>query len=180
MTLLSATLGRVAPRYRLLREWTTVYDQIIAARPLVAHTLRNHRIHIRCILEALGDMALHSIRPHHIACLIRDVHARWPNKARKVLLEARRMLDEAVGYGWIDRNPASGIKPLRTPVMRQRLSLEQWQAMHDLARTHHVPWVAHLLELALVTGHRRQAMTDQYNDDRGLSRGQWRVLALPK
>jgi hypothetical protein len=34
------------------------------------------------------------------------------------------------------------------------------------------------IDTRTLLGHKRQAMTDVYNDDRGLSRGQWRVLIL--
>ena len=30
----------------------------------------------------------------------------------------------------------------------------------------------------VLLGHKHQAMTDVYNDDRGLSKGQWKTLTL--
>jgi integrase len=35
------------------------------------------------------------------------------------------------------------------------------------------------IDTQTLLGHRKQAMTDVYNDDRGLSRGKWRTLQLP-
>jgi phage integrase len=36
------------------------------------------------------------------------------------------------------------------------------------------------VDTRILLGHRRQQMTDRYNDDRGLSRKQWQYLPLPE
>ena len=116
----------------------------------------NRRCSIAHILNALGDKPLRSIRPHEIAAAVREVHVMGkPVMAQHVLIELRDMLNEAINYGWIDSNPAINVKQLRAPVKRQRLPFEQWQRMYDMARTHPVPWVPHMLKLALLTGQRR-------------------------
>lgn len=155
MSLLSATLGRLAPQFRTLGEWACIYDQIIETRPLCTKTLQNRRASIRHIVGALGDRSLRSIRPLDVAVAVRDLHARAPVMARRVLVEARDMLGEAVSYGWIARNPALDVKQLRAPVRRRRLSLEQWQMMYQAACEQPIAWLPHMLLLALVTGQRR-------------------------
>jgi integrase len=85
--------------------------------------------------------------------------------ARSVLIVLRDMMNEAVNYGWLDRNPAANVKQLSAPVARQRLTLEQWQQMRETARQHRIPWIAHLLELALLTGQRRADLCKMRFDD---------------
>jgi len=148
-------LGRIAPRWRTLREWAAVYEQIIAARPLVMRTLSGRRNYVKYIVDALGDRSMRDIRPHHIALLVRDIYSRYPQTARRVLMEMRDMFDESINYGWLHRNPAVEIKPLRSPVKRQRLSFELWQKIHERALHHRPAWPGHMLVLALVTGQRR-------------------------
>jgi integrase len=169
MSFLSATLGRIAPRFRTLSEWSSIYFQIIESRPLTKKTLMNRRCAIMHIIGHLGGRPIGSIRPHEIAQTVRIVHEKAPVMGQHVLIEIRDMLNEAMNYGWIDRNPATDIKQLPAPVSRQRLTLEQWLAMRDAARKHRVPWIVHMLELALVTGQRRsdlrQMQFDHVYDD---------------
>ena len=56
-----------------------------------------------------------------------------------------------------------------TSVVRRRLSLEEWQAIHEHAKQHLPPWVSRMLVLALVTGQRRgdlqkMRFADAYDD----------------
>jgi integrase len=82
-----------------------------------------------------------------------------------VLVEARSMFDEAVNYGWIDRNPALQVKHLCAPVMRKRLSLDEWQATYEYAISQSPPWVSRLLLLALLTAQRRADLQKMSFDD---------------
>jgi len=165
MSLLSLTLGRIAPQYKTLREWSIIYDQIISSKQVLPKTLESHRLYVARILETFGTRALGSIRPYEIATLIRDIHARTPQTARRVLIEARCLFSEAVNYGWLDRNPALDVKHLRAPVVRQRLSLDQWQRTYEWAELHSPPWVSRMLLLALLTGQRRADLQKMGFDD---------------
>lgn len=153
--LLSATLGRLMPRYRSLTDWVSVYQQILDTRPLGAKTLANRRTVMRHIVDTLGSRSIGSIRPHEIAQLTRQIHTEHPATARRVLIEARDMFAEAVVYGWIDTNPAAPIRHQPSPVVRRRLSLDDWRRIHAYAVAQLPPWVARMLVLALVTGQRR-------------------------
>lgn len=53
--LLSATLGRLMPRYRTFSDWLVIYRQIIDARPLQPKTLANR--YRRAGLHATRDTA---------------------------------------------------------------------------------------------------------------------------
>ena len=69
MNLVAATVGRLIPRYRTLREWLETYDRIIAARPITEHTLSNRRGYMRRLGMYLGGR-----------CMVRSLM--WAEKLR--------------------------------------------------------------------------------------------------
>lgn len=152
--LLSATLGRVSPKYRTLGEWLQTYRQIIASRPISDKTKANRSSALGHVERALGARPIGAIRPHEIAGMVQHLSA-TPQCAKRALFEARDVFNEAVSYGWIDRNPATSIKPPLVRIRRNRLTLEQWRLIYQYATDHMPPWVPRMLLLALVTGQRR-------------------------
>lgn len=155
MTFLSATLGRIIPRYRTVAEWAETYSKLVAAKPIQDKTKANRASYIKRLVTQFGRRHVGEIRPHDIAGFIAGVHAHHPHLARRMMIEVREMFREAVNYGWIDRDPCHGIRTPRVRVARLRLTLEQWAAMHDYATRRQPPWVACMLLLAVVTGQRR-------------------------
>lgn len=155
MSLISATLGRIYPRYRLLSQWAEVYEQIIAARPISDKTKQNRRSALKRLVAGMGGRRIGSIRPHEIAVAMLETHATHPQAAKRLLMEAREVFSEAVNYGWIDRNPAASVKAPVVRVRRRRLTLDQWRQIRDHAHGSMPPWVARMMTLALVTAQRR-------------------------
>ena len=153
--LISATIGRFSPRFRTLSGWLVIYDEILTTRPFSKKTLGNRRNSVRYLRDALGEETVSSIKPHQVAQPVRRVHAEHPNTARRILIEARDCFAEAVAYGWADTNPAVAVRHMPNRVVRQRLALEHWNAIHEHAQHNMPPWVARMLVLALVTGQRR-------------------------
>ncbi len=155
MSVLSKTLGKLSAKYKTLSEWAVIYDQIIASKPITKKTIANRKYHHRRILSHLGSREIGLIRPHDISGLISKIYETNPHTAKRTLIEARDMFQEAVDYGWIDRNPAASLKPVRVKVARLRLTLREWVAIHAYAEKNSPPWVSRMLALALVTGQRR-------------------------
>lgn len=153
--LLASTLGRVAPRYRTFGQWCDIYREVLAARPISEKTLANRRSVLKHLEDGLSDRTISSIRPHEVAAVIQRLGAAHPQRAKRALFEARDAFNEAVSYGWIDRNPASPIKVPVVRVARKRLTLEQWRKIHAWSEANQPPWVSRMLVLALVTGQRR-------------------------
>lgn len=153
--LLSATLGRLMPRYRTVSDWLVIYRQIIDARPLQPKTLANRYSSLRYLSEAFGARTISSIRPHEVAQLLRALHQQYPHLARRVLIEARDVFQEALAYGWIHANPAAAVRHQRTQVARRRLTLDEWRQIHAWAQAHQPPWVPRMITLALVSAQRR-------------------------
>jgi len=154
--LISRTVGAVRPRYRTLGQWSGVYDQIIAGLPITDKTKANRRCSMAHVLRGLGrDRIISSIRPHDVSAFIGRVHKEHPPLAKRVLIEAKSIFSGALTYGWVDRNPADQVRAQRVTVARNRLTLEQWTAIHGHAAAHMPGWVSRMMVLALVTGQRR-------------------------
>jgi integrase len=157
--LLSATIGRVVPRYRTCNEWADDYRQIIDQLPVCEHTKVNRRCALVHVLAHLGNDVIGSVRPLRVGKAIRDIAATSPQTAKRALFEARSFFNEAVLAGVIDSNPAAPIKPPRVRISRHRMSLDHWLAIRAWSVDHQPPWVALMLDLALVTGQRRSDLS---------------------
>lgn len=155
MSLISATLGRLSPRYKTLAQWAKVYEEILAKREICGKTRANRRTHSDRIVRVLGRRTISSIRPHEIAAIISSLVPTQPHTAARTLVEAKDIFNEALQAGWVDSNPALDVKTPRVRIARRRLDLDQWQRIHDYADCCSPPWVARMMVLALVTGQRR-------------------------
>lgn len=153
--LLASTVGRVAPKYRTLKEWAVTYRKIVDAKPISEKTKANRKSSLAHIIDTLGDRIVSGIKPHEIAAMVLETHAEHPQKAKRILIEVRDLFNEAMIYGWLDRNPAISIKAPLVRVQRKRLTLEQWWSILGYSIEHMPPWVARMLALALLTGQRR-------------------------
>lgn len=155
MSFVSATIGRFMPKYRTLNEWLEIYSASIEGRQITAKTLQNRRSHVKRISYAFGDRHIGSILPHEINFLIAGLTKKYPVAAKRTLIEARGIFDEAITNGWITSNPARSVRVPRVVVKRRRLTLNEWKLIYDYSRVHQPPWVPRMILLALVTGQRR-------------------------
>lgn len=148
--------SRIAPGMTPVADWCGEFERLIALRNLHPQTINKRKGNIAHLKHAIGHIRIGAVRPIHIA---QAVHEIWQsgrqNTARRVLLEARELFAEAVAAGLIGSNPAVSIKPLPVQIRRQRMRLEEWQALYDEAVRSEPPWVSRMLLLALVTGQRR-------------------------
>ena len=152
----SHTVGVVLPRYRTLGQWAKVYERIVDGLPITDKTKANRMCSMAHVLRGLGrDRIISAIRPHDVSAFIGRIHKDHPPLSKRLLIETKSVFNGALDYGWLDRNPASQVKAQQVTVRRNRLTLEQWQAIHGYAAAHMPPWVAHMMVLALITGQRR-------------------------
>lgn len=70
MSLISATFGRILPRYRTVAEWAETYSKLVAAKPIQAKTKANRASYIRRLVAHFGDRHVGAVRPHDIAASI--------------------------------------------------------------------------------------------------------------
>ncbi|MCY1357799.1 hypothetical protein D9M69_443060 [compost metagenome] len=156
MSLLNSILGRLTPGLQTLDTWCETYDTIISARPLKLKTLQNKRSNAAHLRHALGHRSMRSICPADIAMAVRAIWASGrPVAARRVLIEAQDLFNEAVLARVINQNPAAHIRQLPAPVKRSRLTFERWSEIHRWATENGQPWFAYALRLALVSAQRR-------------------------
>lgn len=164
--LLASTIGRLMPRYRTLGEWAETYRKIIDGKPVEEKTKINRRSTLLHILNGLGrDRIISTVKPHEISGLVMGIHKAHPQLAKRVLIEAKDFFNEAVNYAWLYRSPAVSIKAPHVRVLRQRLTLEQWQLIHAWSQANQPPWVSRMMVLALVTGQRRSDLEKMRFDD---------------
>ncbi|MCM1129476.1 MAG: tyrosine-type recombinase/integrase [Alistipes senegalensis] len=154
--MLTQILTRIAPGLTLIADWCGEFEKLIALRHLYPKTVNKRKGNLAHLKHAIGHIRIGAVRPLHIA---EAVHRIWlsgrQNTARRVLLEARECFAEAVAAGLIGSNPAVSIKPLPVQIRRQRMKLEEWQALYDESLKTEPAWVSRMLLLALVTGQRR-------------------------
>lgn len=163
--IISATLGRLSPRFRSLHEFIPLFRGTLTARDLSEKTLANHDTALRQLDAAIGTNMIGYIRPYEIAAATRAMHTQHPHAAQRLLAEARALFAEAVAMGWSDRNPAAEVKMPIARIARERLSLDQWQQITAYARDNLPPWVSRMTVLALVTGQRRGDLCRMQFDD---------------
>lgn len=148
-------MGRIVPSFMTLDCWLEIYKKSLFNRDLKKNTVKKRFNRVGYLSSELGHMPLRSIKPMHIARLIKSI---WEtgkqNTSRSVLIEARDVFNEAVLAGVLNKNPAAPVKPLPLRVYRQRLTLTQWQSMFEYAKSKN-NWKPRMLLLALVTGQRR-------------------------
>lgn len=154
--LLTSTVGRLLPRFRTLGEWAETYLMIIDGKPVEEKTKINRRSTLQHILNGLGrDRIISAVKPHEVSGLVMGIYKAHPQLAKRVLIEAKDFFNEAVAYAWLYRSPAASIKAPHVRVLRQRLTLDQWQMIHAWSAANQPAWVSRMMVLALVTGQRR-------------------------
>lgn len=135
--------------------WLDEYAAEIRSRAYHPHTVGNKLTTISHVRELWGDHMLKTLRPKDIQEKLVHLTAGHSSMAQRVLSELRSALSSAVVNGQVDSNPAIHVKMPRHQVLRARLSLEQWSAGAEKARSHRQRWVYPLFVLALVTAQRR-------------------------
>ena len=165
MTILSFILGRLTPKFKTVNEWAVIYRQHVDARPISAKTKANRRGALVHVLDYLGDRVISAVRPHEVAAMIQDIAQTAPQTAKRVLFETADLFNQAMNYGWIDRNPAASVKAPLCRVQRKRLTFGNWQDLRAHAEEHMPAWVSNMMVLALITGQRRSDLVKMQFDD---------------
>lgn len=134
-------------------EWLGEYDAIYLARDLSENYLRSIKSRLKVIKQAFGSMYIRSIRTMDVATFLgtfsKAGKAPMSKSLRSIL---RDVFTEAIAAGWCDANPVDATKAARSKVKRSRLSLELWKAIYAATDR---PWMQRAMELALLTGQRR-------------------------
>jgi hypothetical protein len=143
---------------RTVARWIERYEsEVLPERDYKRATERLARAMGRAVVKAHGEFHIARWTPLHANELIRS-YARQGK--RQMALQLRSYLidlcGEAVNAGWLPSNIAANIRTPKVTVQRARLALEDFLAIYAKAGEIHHPWVQRAMELALVTGQRRE------------------------
>ena len=156
----SALLDRIkeAPEFTF-EKWLERYRVILARRNLKPGTMKVRTNQLATLQAEFGRYSVAAITTRQVATFL-DTYVENGKQSMAAALRSL-MLDvfrEAVVEGVISHNP---VEPTRTPapkVKRERLSLEQFTAIRQAA-SEMGGWLANAMDIALVTGQRREDIT---------------------
>jgi len=141
--------------------WCDRYLEMLDARREAEKIAASTRIDFGRRMEqfrkAWGEMRIDAVTTRDIA----DFLDQWESAGKARMAQAMRSLAydffrSAQAKGWVKSNPVEPTKAPEVEVRRARLSLEDFQAIHEVAVKEYAPWLARAMELALVTGQRRE------------------------
>lgn len=150
---------------RTFSAWLTEYRAICADKNLGDNSAKGLRSRLNRLEVVFGTMTLADIRTMDVAgyltALTKEGKA---NSSKAMRSQLRDIFAEAIAAGWRDSNPVDATKAARTKVQRERLSLELWKAIYEEADR---PWLKRAMELALLTGQRRDDIKSMlFKDER--------------
>lgn len=143
-----------------LSAWIERFAVELADRQLAAGTAEAYGRYLARVDAALGNMPIASISTRHIADLLAPIRSEHPRTAAVLRSLLGDLFRSAIAAGWCTADPVAATRSVRVTVQRARLTLEHWQAMHRWSSEHQPPWATRLLELAILTGQRREDLRE--------------------
>ena len=147
-----------------IAEYKTISEKRFGAGMLAKSTLASRHQKCNTISERIGGTLLKSTSTRTIAGFLAE-YAGKPRMAqamRSLLLDIFR---EAIAAGWCERNPVDVTRAEAVSTKRARLSLDQFMLIYRGAQEHSPEWMAHALELAILTAQRRGDLANlKYTD----------------
>lgn len=149
--------GTPAASTLTLSQWAETYLELQQQRLIDGDirpaTLEVTRGRLRAIIQAHGPRPLSQITTRDIHALISDyTDAGKRRSAQQIRTVYRDLLAAAIAAGELERNPADATRAPRQRTQRARLTLEDFAAIRADAEG----WVVNLMDLAIVTGQRRE------------------------
>lgn len=143
-----------------LSSWLDRYDVIFKRRELAENTYKVRKGQIATIEEKMGHLTLSKITTRHIA----DFLETWVVQDKKTMAATMRsvlsdVFREAIVEGHLAANPVTPTRAAKPVVKRERLELEQYIAIRKAAAAQPA-WFGLAMDLALVTGQRREDIAD--------------------
>ncbi|EBN8062521.1 integrase [Salmonella enterica] len=137
-------------------KWIERYAVLLQRRNLSANTYKIRSNQLATIREKMGEMILAEVTTKHVATFLET----WIEGGKNTMAGAMRsvlsdMFREAVVEGHITQNPVVPTRAPRIEVARNRLRLDVYKKIREAAE--HLPaWFPLAMDLALVTGQRRE------------------------
>ncbi|EAY4679472.1 tyrosine-type recombinase/integrase [Salmonella enterica subsp. enterica serovar Rubislaw] len=137
-------------------KWIERYEVLLQRRNLSANTYKIRGNQLATIREKMGEMLLAEVTTKHVATFLET----WIEGGKNTMAGAMRsvlsdMFREAVVEGHITQNPVEPTRAPKIEVARNRLRLDVYKKIREAAE--HLPaWFPLAMDLALVTGQRRE------------------------
>lgn len=137
-------------------KWIERYAVLLQRRNLSANTYKIRGNQLATIREKMGEMLLAEVTTKHVATFLET----WIEGGKNTMAGAMRsvlsdMFREAVVEGHITQNPVEPTRAPKIEVARNRLRLDVYKKIREAAE--HLPaWFPLAMDLALVTGQRRE------------------------
>ncbi|EHV4314993.1 tyrosine-type recombinase/integrase [Salmonella enterica] len=137
-------------------KWIERYAVLLQRRNLSANTYKIRSNQLATIREKMGEMILAEVTTKHVATFLET----WIEGGKNTMAGAMRsvlsdMFREAVVEGHITQNPVAPTRAPKIEVARNRLRLDVYKKIREAAE--HLPaWFPLAMDLALVTGQRRE------------------------
>ena len=149
------TLSLFPNKYKTLNDFLVIYKEIINSKQITSKTIENRLRYLKYLEESFGERSISSIQPHEVQKLVSNLLKQHESTAKRVMIEAKSLFNEAMNYRWITFNPIATIRLPKVKVKRKRITLSQFKLILEDCKTNSPPWVWHLLMLAVLTGQRR-------------------------
>ena len=149
-----------SPSTPVFSEFAELYLQRCEKRGQAYNTIRSKQYSVNHFNLTIGNTPVGEITVKDIAaileCYIEEGKDRAAQAARSCAIE---IFKEAAHDGLVDKNPALATRNPRAKVKRSRLSLDQYHNVISAARSLD-PWVVRSMQLALITGQRREDIAE--------------------
>lgn len=168
---IAARKGYAITTVTWLERYCKIQEERLKAGDIKPNTYKQKAKPIALLKERVGMTPIASVNVRDVAAILDGyITAGQPRMAQVIRSVLIDVFKEAQHYGEVPHgyNPALATKQPRRRITRQRLNLEEWQKIFDIADTRH-HYMGNAMLLALLTGQRlgdisRMKFSDIWDD----------------
>lgn len=164
---IATSKGKAITTTTWLDRYWKIQEERLTAGDIKQNTFKQKAKPIALLKERVGMKQISSVDVRDIAVILEEyIAASQPRMAQVIRSVLIDVFKEAQHYGEVPPgyNPALATKQPRLKITRQRLSLEEWQKIFDIADANH-QYMGNAMLLALVTGQRLGDISNmKFND----------------
>lgn len=153
---IATSKGKAITTTTWLDRYWKIQEERLTAGDIKQNTFKQKAKPIALLKERVGMKQISSVDVRDIAVILEEyITAGQPRMAQVIRSVLIDVFKEAQHYGEVlpGYNPALATKQPRLKITRQRLNLEEWQTIFDIADANH-QYMGNAMLLALVTGQR--------------------------
>lgn len=168
---IATSKGKAISTNTWLDRYWKIQDERLASGDIKLNTYKQKAKPVSLLKERVGMKLISSVDVRDVAQILDDyIAAGQPRMAQVIRSVLIDIFKEAQHFGEVPQgyNPALATKQPRRKIARQRLSLEEWHKIFNIADTNH-RYMGNAMLLALVTGQRlgdisNMKFTDVWDD----------------